>query len=306
MMSNDKVKSAIAVGGAFLVVLAIGTIGWTMLAKPSSDPAAIWQEAAAHPSTTPTVTLTTDPTTPPPSSAAPTSKPPATKKAPLRTTPPPKKEQPPAQVEQPADPNCTGPTFEGVAASRTEVKNLLVAAAGKQYWQGVVAPDGLTPPLPKITVPADLVKALAYQESGWQSNIIACDGGVGPLQIMANTQTQVNNRFGESYDSHKLADNIAIGVTYLEWLVMYFGLFYYGQNFDLTPANKQPIAMDGTDLELLDVVLAAYNLGPAGLEGSTDPNSSNYHPGKLAISTKGWNYLNNVEALRTNCECLSW
>ena len=32
-------------------------------------------------------------------------------------------------------------------------------------------------------MPAQLMKAIAYQESTWRSTVISCDGGVGLMQI---------------------------------------------------------------------------------------------------------------------------
>jgi hypothetical protein len=74
---------------------------------------------------------------------------------------------------------------------------------------------------------------------------------------------------------------------------MYFGLFYFGQNFDLNVSA--PVGTGGTELSLLDVVVAAYNTGPARLER---PDNT--------LSVTNWQYVNNVEALMTNCECLAF
>jgi hypothetical protein len=302
-MRNDRFKSAIAVMGAFLLVLAIGTLGWALLrGDPSSATAnASWQDAAGGPSGTPTVTPTPDVvvTTPPANTPTPTAvKTSASKKVipkPTATKKPPAVERPPAPAPVVVDPSCTKPFYVGDAASRDDVKAALVAAAGRQFWQGVSLPADLTIPLPKITVPANLMKAFAYQESGWQSNIMACDGGVGTMQIMPATATQVNSRFGENYDAKTLSGNTSIGAAYIEWLIMYFGLYYFSQNFDLT--SVAAVGAGGANLQLLDVVLAAYNVGPGALEVGTNT---------LSIPSKGQTYANNVKALSTNCECLSW
>src|SRR2546430_1319176 len=75
---------------------------------------------------------------------------------------------------------------------------------------------------PQITVPARLVYAVAWQESGWQSTIMACDGGIGTMQVMPNTATWMNQRFGTSFDVHALSGNAFLGGQYLAWLVAYF------------------------------------------------------------------------------------
>jgi soluble lytic murein transglycosylase-like protein len=137
------------------------------------------------------------------------------------------------------------------------------------------------------------MKAIAWQESGWQSNILACDGGIGTMQMMPNTVDQIHNRFGVNFDVHTLDGNAKLGANYIEWLIMYFGLFYFGQNFDLNVSA--PVGTGGTELSLLDVVVAAYNTGPARLER---PDNT--------LSVTNWQYVNNVEALMTNCECLAF
>ena len=135
------------------------------------------------------------------------------------------------------------------------------------------------PPAPHApgTAPDTLLKAIAWQESGWQSEIVACDGGFGTLQIMSGTATWMNNRFGTSYDYHTLAGNTQIGSEYAEWLIAYFGEVYYADDFDVT-ANQS----------LLNDVIAAYNVGPRAVNptgtSSAIPNPS---------------YVANVEALTT-------
>jgi soluble lytic murein transglycosylase-like protein len=196
-------------------------------------------------------------------------------------------------VPQPtaAGPSC--PTYNGTNAPMPQVRDALVSAGAKQYWQGVQLPVGYVGPLVPITVPANLMKAIAWQESGWQSAILACDGGIGTMQVMQGTVSQVNNRFGENYNPNTLTGNTELGANYIEWLIMYFGLYYYGQNFDLS--ISAPVGKGKQELALLDVVVAAYNVGPAALE---NPDNS--------LSIPNWQYVNNVEALMQNCACLSY
>jgi hypothetical protein len=195
-------------------------------------------------------------------------------------------------VTKTPDPTCT-PTYKGTNAPTTQVRDALVASGAKQFWVGVQRPADLVGPLPVITVPANLMKAIAWQESGWQSAIIACDGGIGTMQLMAGTVTQINNRFGTNHDVNTLTGNTDLGANYIQWLIMYFGLYYFGQNFDLSLAA--PIGAGGAELSLVQVVVAAYNVGPAALE-----NEDN------TLSVPNWQYVNNVLALRTSCECLAF
>jgi soluble lytic murein transglycosylase-like protein len=66
-----------------------------------------------------------------------------------------------------------------------------------------------------------LVKALAYQESGWQQNVVSSTGAVGIMQIQPSTgywlETDV---FGYDLDIEMSAhDNIKAGVRYLRILL---------------------------------------------------------------------------------------
>jgi hypothetical protein len=205
-----------------------------------------------------TVSITTTPTTTThPTTTATTSKARATMPAPtshkvtVPVPPPPH----PAPV-----PGCT-PSHVGTPAPRAEVKAALLTAAGTQYWANAASPprvagDDPAVPGPKavITVPPLLMQAIAWQESGWQSDIRACDGGVGTMQVMKDTASWMNQRFGTSYDHTTLAGNAAIGAQYLQWLVAYFGQNYFGNHFDIT------------NDDLLNAVIAAYNVGPANVQ----------------------------------------
>ena len=209
-------------------------------------------------------------------------------------TPPPAEEQPPdPEPTATPDPGCT-PTYEGTNASMPQVRDALVAAGAKQYWEGVQLPSNLVGPRPVITVPANLMKAIAWQESGWQSAIMACDGGIGTMQVMAPTVDHVNLRFGMDYSLPlSLQENTEVGANYLEWLIMYYGAGYFNSNFDLT--LEAPLGVNGEVFSLLDLVLAAYNAGRGALEvkGRT-------------LRIPNWTYVNNVEALMTSCVCLTY
>ncbi|HTF07887.1 MAG TPA: lytic transglycosylase domain-containing protein, partial [Asanoa sp.] len=166
-------------------------------------------------------------------------------------------------------------------ASRADAKAALTDAAGRVYWPSSA---------PSLRVPLDLVKATAYQESGWQSNIIACDGGVGLMQVMADTATFVNQRFDKSYDINEYRDNAALGANYLAWLIKYFGDVYFEGDYSPDPAD----CADHRDLCLLNAVIAAYNFGP----GAVDTDAGLVIPNPQ--------YVDNVRSLMTNCVCLNW
>ena len=153
-------------------------------------------------------------------------------------------------------------------------------------------------PVPTITVPLSLMKAVAFAESSWRSTIISCDHGVGLMQIMADTADWMNGRFGTNYDMTTLSGNTALGATYIEWLTMYFGAYYFG-TFDLTATAA--VGDDGVTMRLRDVVISAYNVGPFAMENlhdtPDDPSDDTLHP----ISNQ--TYVDRVTGYISNCPC---
>ncbi len=290
-------RSVLAVGLSVLAVLLLGTTGIFLLssgdepARTALDPGTSPATPSLMPSPTPSPTPGPTPSARPSTRAATRTRNPVPTAPPA--TPPPAAEVPPAPVvTKTPDPTCT-PTYKGTNAPKAQVRDALVESGATQFWVGVQRPVDLEGPLPEITVPANLMKAIAWQESGWQSAIIACDGGIGTMQVMPGTVSQINNRFGTSHDVNTLPGNTDLGANYLQWLIMYFGLFYFGQNFDLSV--EAPIGVGGAQLSLVEVVVSAYNVGPAALEN--DDNT---------LSIPNWQYVSNVLALQTSCECLNF
>ncbi|HEX4221477.1 MAG TPA: transglycosylase SLT domain-containing protein, partial [Pseudonocardiaceae bacterium] len=218
--------------------------------------------------TTPLVTVTTDP----PTTVATTTTTTAPKTTPkykgVGTIPAPTSHAVPNVPLPPpphqSTPGCA-PTHSGNPAAKADVQSALVSAGSTQYWHGVQSPpmeNGNTDPsgtptptgpAAQITLPSKLVEAIAWQESGWQSDITSCDGGVGTMQIMSATASWMNQRFGTSYDYKTVSGNAEIGSEYLEWLVAYFGENYFGYNYDLS------------DPDLLAAVIGAYNAGASNV-----------------------------------------
>lgn len=186
----------------------------------------------------------------------------------------------PPPPPKPASPSCK-PKHQGTKLAKAAVGDLLVAAAGVTYWP-VSAPG--------LIVPANLVKAVAWQESGWQSDIVACDGGVGLMQVMPATADFVNTRFEKSYDIGTPADNAKLGANYLAWLTKYFGDGYFDGDYSLSSGACRSTS----DVCLLNVVISAYNMGFGSLE--TDDGLVLRNP----------TYVANVRALMTECECLAY
>ncbi|RQX19162.1 lytic transglycosylase [Micromonospora ureilytica] len=194
--------------------------------------------------------------------------------------PPTETEVPPAPPK-PAPSSCK-PTYKGTKATRAEVKAALTDAADRTYWP-VSAPD--------ITIPLTLLKATAWQESGWQSNIYACDGGVGLLQVMPATATWMNQRFEKSYKIDAYQDNAYLGATYLAWATKYIGDMYFESDYRLDPA----LCTSALNSCLLNAVIAAYNFGHGAVAQEGKP---------LAIPNPS--YVRNVRALMNECVCLAY
>ncbi|WP_410810836.1 transglycosylase SLT domain-containing protein [Micromonospora sp. 067-2] len=243
-------------------------------------------EVTAEPG--PSVSATPSVRATPSHSASPTPKP--TKK-PTRTAgaapkprpvakPPTETKVPPAPPK-PAPSSCK-PSYKGKQATRAEVKAALADAAARSYWP-TSAPD--------IMIPLDLVKATAWQESGWQSNIYACDGGVGLMQVMSGTATWMNQRFDQSYTIDDYRDNAYLGANYLAWLTKYIGDMYFESDYRLDAS----LCSAELNSCLLNAVIAAYNFGHGAVAREGKP---------LAIPNPS--YVRNVRALMTECVCLSY
>src|SRR5258708_9689185 len=72
-------------------------------------------------------------------------------------------------------------------------------------------------------LPANLLLAIAWQESGWDQHVIAWDGGIGVMQLMPYTAQSINASTGIRRNPYVLVDNIYLGATYLSWLYHNFG-----------------------------------------------------------------------------------
>ncbi|MEA3020746.1 MAG: hypothetical protein QOI47_2270 [Actinomycetota bacterium] len=70
------------------------------------------------------------------------------------------------------------------------------------------------------SLPRDLVKAVAWQESGWQTSVISPAGAIGIGQLLPSTAAFVSrDLIGVSLDPKVPAHNIRIMSRYLRWLL---------------------------------------------------------------------------------------
>ncbi len=72
-------------------------------------------------------------------------------------------------------------------------------------------------------VAPSLVKAVAWQESGWRM-VIAADGGIGIMQLMPDTVTWVETSLlKQTIDPYNATDNVRTGVALLRYYLGTFG-----------------------------------------------------------------------------------
>jgi soluble lytic murein transglycosylase-like protein len=65
-----------------------------------------------------------------------------------------------------------------------------------------------------------LVKAVAWQESGWQQDVKSSAGAIGVMQVMPGTARYVNSVLGAGkLDVKSAGDNVRLGVRYLKHMV---------------------------------------------------------------------------------------
>jgi soluble lytic murein transglycosylase-like protein len=154
-------------------------------------------------------------------------------------------------------PGATCPTYAGPVAPRADVAAAIGRATGRAY-RPTLSLDDANPPA--ITVRLPLVQGVAWEESGWQDTIVACDGGTGTMQVMKDTADWMNLKYGTSHDFRTLDGNVSIGTGYLAWLVRYFGDKYFNGDYNL--------AGDPNKLVLLDLVISAYQAGYGSVDNA--------------------------------------
>ncbi|GIH08054.1 hypothetical protein Rhe02_61210 [Rhizocola hellebori] len=94
--------------------------------------------------------------------------------------------------------------MEGTNAPRAEVGVALDAAAAKRFWT-----------VSQVSLPVNLIKAIAEQESGWQSAIVSCVGAVGAMQVLPSTSDWMNTKFDPDYDLRTVSGNAMQGSKFL-------------------------------------------------------------------------------------------
>ncbi|BCY06704.1 hypothetical protein L3i22_017920 [Actinoplanes sp. L3-i22] len=172
-------------------------------------------------------------------------------------------------------------TTKGSAIAKTKVKAALKTAAGKIYW---------TNEAPQLKLNYPLVKAIAWHESGWQTNVFNCDGGQGLMQLMPDTVDMINGRFGLSYNVTNYTQNATAGANYLAWLTRYMSQKAFGEDkvFDLSASKCKT----HSSWCLLNLVISAYQFGPGDV-------LANAKTKKLPNPA----YVDSVRSLMSSCFC---
>ncbi len=206
----------------------------------------------------------------------------AYKPSPASPTPPPPSVAPPSKEpskppKTPGPPECGG-GFKGEKATAQQVNAALDKAAKTRFWTET----------PIYGVPPELIKAIAQQESGWFSNCIAADGGIGTMQLMNTTVEHMHLIFESTkqYGPYTLAGNTMLGSAYLQWLMREIGKAAFGSDFSMDPA-----ACANRKACLLNAVISAYNFGhQAVIDEIKDGDDVNY---------PNVGYVDNVRELMT-------
>jgi LysM repeat protein len=123
----------------------------------------------------------------------------------------------------------------GTSAEALAARNGISIGSYLQVGQNLIVPGGQEPFVTKTEVesvlvgeaqragidPA-LVKAIAWQESGWQM-VTAGDGGMGVMQLMPDSVTWASNTLlGYTVNPYNVVDNVRAGVAILHY---YLGVY---------------------------------------------------------------------------------
>jgi hypothetical protein len=226
-------------------------------------------------------------------SATPSAEPEVTEETPepVETTSTPAPKPSKTSKKPTSKPSPTGPvnnfevsacsTKKGTAVSKTKVKAALKTAAGKIYW---------THEAPQLKLNYPLVKAIAWHESGWQTNVFNCDGGQGLMQLMPDTVDMINGRFGLSYNVSNYQQNATAGANYLAWLTRYMSQKAFNEDkvFNLSPSKCKT----HSSWCLLNLVISAYQFGPGDVLAN-----------KSSKKLPNPEYVDSVRSLMNDCFC---
>lgn len=106
-------------------------------------------------------------------------------------------------------------------------------------------------------VPADLLKAMTWLESGWQAGLTSSAGAIGIGQLLPETVDFLEALIGEDLDPWDPADNVRMSARYLRWLLDQTGgdvgqslAGYYQGLTSVRTLGAYPATVDYVDLVL--------------------------------------------------------
>ncbi len=190
-MLRTKGRYAVIAGMVLLVLGAAGG-GILLLSGGGAEPSVAQFVPTGSPSLSPTPSASAaEPTAAPTLSPSPSPSPSRSASPKPKAKPSPKPVPSPVQVPPPppSEPPGCQPHYDGTNAPREQVGAALEAAAAKRFWT-----------VSQVTLPVNLIKAVAEQESGWQSAIVSCVGAFGAMQVLPATSDWMNVRFDPDYD----------------------------------------------------------------------------------------------------------
>jgi soluble lytic murein transglycosylase-like protein len=115
-------------------------------------------------------------------------------------------------------------TTLGAVAMANSISNPSLIRVGQVLRVPASAPGGVEELMERYSrqfgVSAPLVKAIAWQESGWKQRVLSPVGAVGVMQVMPETGRFTGSRLlGEDLDIAQLDDNVKAGVRFLAYLL---------------------------------------------------------------------------------------
>lgn len=115
---------------------------------------------------------------------------------------------------------------------------------GNNPDQATIA-TALTNAAVKYGLPANLLMAVAWQESRWHVDVLSCDGGIGLMQIQYYTYPWLNSveepvcgLTATTDDPYTLEGNADLGAKYIKWLSCFYS--YWGDNGGASLASPGP------------------------------------------------------------------
>ena len=112
-----------------------------------------------------------------------------------------------------ANTTLTIPSSAASSSTSPSVQGLESISSADVGWllEQEAAVTGLSP---------SLIKAVAYQESGWRQDVVSSAGAIGVMQVMPATGRWINRVLlgGAALDIKRASDNIKMGALYLRYL----------------------------------------------------------------------------------------